>query len=280
MRSIIVFIFYLCVCLLAGGQPVPGGQAKPGQQKPKPLPAQTPPPAQNSDAAIQAKITQTASATIRWDKSTSPGAKAQVLLIKKDQSNGRPLMQYHLKVTGAPRNKVYSLITWPITALEPATVTEGLGIAADGTVGCPPNTNRSCAQSFKGAELILSYTPTIGEIYRHALISEDHQTRIFFSIVPAPMVEHDRACSMEVIRLSPRFELALIRGRGFTPGEQVAFHTQSYQEGHDSQPKVDSTGEFWAVLTPFVKGKPPGTMDVSAHGKGCAPVLSFEWGSE
>jgi hypothetical protein len=275
MRSTIVFIVFICVCLLAGGQ------AKPGQQQAKPQPApQAQKPAQDSDAAIQAKLNETATATIRWDKSTSPGARAEVQLIKKDQANGRPLMQYHLKVTGAPHNKLYNLIAWPIMVAEPATIMEGLAIAADGTVGCPPNSNRSCAQRFKGAELKLTYTPAIGEIYRHALISEDHQTRVFFSIVPAPMVEHDRSCSIEVVRLSPRFELALIRGRGFIPGEQLAFHTQSYQEAHDSQPKVDSAGDFWAVLTPFVKGRTLGTVEVSARGKGCAPALSFEWGSE
>ena len=48
-------------------------------------------------------------------------------------------MQYHLKVSGAPKNKLYSLIAWPIMVAQPATMMEGLAIAADGTVGCPPN---------------------------------------------------------------------------------------------------------------------------------------------
>jgi hypothetical protein len=272
MRHTVVLITLLVACLLAGGQ------AKPAPQQP--AKTQVSPQTQDPDAAIQAKVTQTATATINWDKSTTPGAKADVQLIKKDQANGRPVMQYRLKITGAPRNKLYNLIAWPITVAEPATIMQGLAIAADGIVGCPPNSDRSCAQRFKGAELKLSYTPGIGEIYRHALISEDHQSRIFFSIVPAPMIERDKSCSMEVLRLSPRFELALIRGRGFAPGEQVAFHTQSYQEAHDLQPKVDPNGEFWAVLTPFVKARTMGTLEVTARGKSCAPTLSFEWGSE
>ncbi|HMC30121.1 MAG TPA: hypothetical protein VKL99_04750 [Candidatus Angelobacter sp.] len=278
MRHTLIFIAWLSGCLLAFGQ------AKPAQQSPAKSQAspQAQPSAQTqaSDAAMEAKLTQTATATINWDKSTTAGAKAEVQLIKKDQANGKPLIQYRLKITGAPRNKLYNLIAWPIMMAEPATIMEGLAIAADGTVGCPPNSDRSCAQRFKGAELKLTYTPAIGEIFRHALISEDHQTRIFFSIVPAPMVENDKSCSMEVVRLSPRFELALIRGRGFTPGEQLSFHTQSYQEAHDSQPKVDPNGEFWAVLTPFVKGRTIGTVEVSARGKSCAPALSFQWGSE
>lgn len=272
MRHNLLYLALLGACLAASGQ------AKPAQPAAK-TPA-APQQAQENDAAIQAELTQTATATINWDKSTTPGAKAEVQLIKKDQSNGRPLIQYHLKVSGAPRNKLYNLIAWPIMVPQPATIMEGLAIAADGTVGCPPNSDRSCAERFKGAELKLTYTPTLGEIYRHALISEDHQTRIFFTIVPAPMLERDRSCSLEVVRLSPRFELALIRGRGFAPGEQPQLHTQSYQEAHDSQPKVDSNGEFWAVLTPFVKGRTMGTTEVAARGKSCAPTLAFEWGSE
>jgi hypothetical protein len=252
-------------------------QSPPAQPPAKNQPA---PQAQDSDAAIQAQLTQTARATIDWDKSSTAGAKAEVQLIKKDQANGKPLMQYRLKITGAPRNKSYNLIAWPIMMAQPATIMEGLAIAADGTVGCPPDSRQSCAQRFKGAELKLTYTPAIGEIYRHALISEDHQTRIFFSIVPAPMIERDKACSLEVVRLSPRFELAMIRGKGFTPGEHLAFHSQSYQEVHDSQATIDPNGEFWAVLTPFVKSRALGTTEVRVRGKSCAPTLSFEWGSE
>ena len=273
MRHTYLLITILGVCFAAAGQ------AAKQQPKPKP-PAAAASPAQPQPPSDEELMAKTAQATINWDKSTSPGVKAEVLLIKKDQSNGKPLMQYHLKVSGAPKNKLYNLIAWPIMVAAPATIMEGLAIAADGTVGCPPNSVKSCAQRFKGAELKLTYTPGIGEIYRHALISEDHATRIFFSIVPAPMIEQDKTCSLEIVRLSPRFELALIRGKGFTPGEQISFHTQSYQEIHDSQPKVNPQGEFWATLSPFVKGRTMGTTEVVVKGKSCAPTLSFEWGSE
>lgn len=223
---------------------------------------------------------RTAETTIGWDNSTTPGIKVEVQLTKKDQVDGKPVMQYHLKVSGASRNKLYSLVAWPITMAQPVNVMDGLAIAADGTVGCPPDSTRNCAQRMKGAELKLTYTPGIGEIYRHALISEDHSSKIFFSIVPAPMIEHDKSCSLEIVRLSPRFELALIRGKGFTPGEQLNFHTESYQEIHDSQPKVNPQGEFWATLSPFVKGRVMGTTQVTVRSKSCSPALAFEWGSE
>jgi len=269
MRHTIVLIAILGASLLAGGQAT---KKQPQATPTAPAPAQLP-----SDEVLMAK---TAEATIDWDKKTTPGATVDVQLIKKDQVDGKPVMQYHVKVNSAPKNKFYTLMTWPITLAAPVEMVQGLVIAADGTVGCPPDSTKSCAQHMKGAELKLTYTPGIGEIFRHALVSEDHTARIFFSIVPAPMVEHDKACSLEIVRLSPRFELALIRGKGFAPGELLTFHTDSYQEVHDSPTKANPQGEFWATLTPFVKGRTMGTMQVSVKSKGCAPALAFEWGSE
>jgi len=269
MRHTIVLIATLGASLLAAGQAT---RNQPAAKPTAPAPAQLP-----ADEVLMAK---TAEATIDWDKKTMPGAKVDVLLIKKDQVDGKPFMQYHVKVNGAPKNKFYTLMTWPITLPAPVIMVDGLVIAADGTVGCPPDSTKGCGQQMKGAELKLTYTPGIGEIFRHALVSEDHTARIFFSIVPAPMVEHDRACSLEIVRLSPKFELALIRGKGFTPGESLAFHTDSYQEVHDSQTKANAEGEFWATLTPYVKGRTMGTTQASVKGKGCSPSLAFEWGSE
>jgi hypothetical protein len=264
------FIFFLFLIAI--------GVSATAQQPPQAQPAPKTQPGSETDA--QEQLNKTAAATIQWDKSTSPGVRAEVQPVEKKQADGRPLIQYRLKVTGAPHNKLYNLIAWPIMLAEPATIMEGLAIAADGTVGCPPDSNRSCAKQFKGAELRLTYTPITGEIFRHALISEDKQTRIFFTIVPVPIIEHDHACSLEAVRLSRRFELALIHGRGFAPGDQLSMHTESYPETHDSLPKVDPAGEFWAVLTPFVTGRTRGTTEVTVQGQSCQPKLSFDWGTE
>jgi hypothetical protein len=271
MRHFFVLIAILAVCFVAAGQAT--------KQQPQAKPPATAP-AQQQGSSDEELLKKTAQATIDWDSASTKGAKVDVQLIRKDQADGKPLMQYRIRVSGAPKNKLYTLMAWPITIPQPAPMMDGLAIANDGTVGCPPNSTRNCAQKMKGAELKLTYTPGIGEIYRHALISEDHTARIFFSIVPAPMIEHDKACSLEIVRLSPRFELALIRGKGFTPGDALNFHTASYQEVHDSQVKANPQGEFWATLTPYVKGRTMGTMDVSVKSNSCAPALAFEWGSE
>jgi hypothetical protein len=283
MRHTLFFVTAAIITVVAGACFLLADQTSAPQKKATPSVAA--PKAQASPAKPQASsdeiiIQKTAQATIDWDSSSTQGAKADVQLIKKDQVDGKPVMQYRVKITGAPKNKLYTLMAWPITIPVPAPMMEGLAIAADGTVGCPPDSTKSCSQGMKGRELKLTYTPGIGEIYRHALISEDHASRIFFSIVPAPMIEHDKACSLEVVRLTPSFHLALIRGKGFKPGDQLSVHTDSYQETHDLPTKANSQGEFWAPITPFVGGRTMGTTQVKVRSQTCAPALSFEWGSE
>jgi hypothetical protein len=92
------------------------------------------------------------------------------------------------------------------------------------------------------------------------------------------MIASDQTCSLEVVRLSPQFELVIVRGKGFQPGEAVRFHTESFQETHDVPVTANAQGEFQAHLTPMVKGRVAGTSLVSATGKTCSPTISFDWG--
>ena len=268
MRNIFILTALLCLCCAAQDQPAP----RPTLQ---PRAAGT----QASDDEVEAQFAKTAMATIQWEKASTAGMKADVQLIKKGDVNGKPAVQYRFKITGAPHNQSYTLMMWPITMPDPAVMMDGLAIAQDGTVGCPPNSTRSCAQRMKGGELQLSYVPGIGEIYRHALISDDKKSRIFFSFVPFPIVETDKSCSLEVVELKPGFGLVIIRGKGFQPGESVLLHMQSYQEIHDPTVKADAQGQFQAEYTPFVKARTTGVSDVSATGQRCAPKLSFNWGA-
>lgn len=225
-----------------------------------------------------AEAARTADATINWNKSSTPGMHVTVQLLKKSEIDGRLTMDYRVKVNGAPHDARYKLTIWPVTVAAPIAAMDGLAVRDDGVVYCPADSSGSCAQKIKGNELHLTYQPALGEIYRQALISEDGKSKIFFSFVPTPILETENNCSLEAVRLSPSFELAIIRGKGFVPGEDVSFHTQSYQEVHNVAVRADSQGEFQASITPPVKGRTSGTIDVSARGKSCAPKLAFNWG--
>jgi hypothetical protein len=242
-----------------------------------PAQAQAPQPAE-IDAAIQAEAAKTAQATINWDKSSTPGTKAHLELIKKGLVSGKNVVDYRLKVEGAARDKRYKLFVWPVTVRSPIQMMDGLAVGTDGTVMCPADSKGTCTQRFKGTEVHLTYAPEIGEIFRQALISEDDQSRVFFSVVPSPITETNKTCSLEAIRLSPSFELALIRGKGFKPGEDLNVHTQSYQDVHNQPAKADAQGEFFLSITPAVKGRTNGIIEITAKSASCSPSISFNWG--
>lgn len=231
------------------------------------------------DNSSQAELQKDAEATIRWDQSSTPGMKADPELLKKSDVNGHPMVEYHLKVTGAPPTKRYTLIAWPITFPNSIFMMDGLAVAKDGTVGCPKDSYGTCVQRFKGQELRLTYSPGLGEIFRHALISDDKQSKVFFSFVPFPLIEKDKACSLEVVELKPAFGLVLVRGSGFRPGEAIQFHAQSYQDAHQASIKANAHGRFEAPYTPWVTGHTIGQSNVSATAASCAPKISFNWGA-
>lgn len=218
-------------------------------------------------------------ATINWEKSSTAGMHAELILLKKSVEKGQTIVEYKIKVTGAHPMQKYELISWPITYASPVTVMDGLMIDTKGAVGCPAHSNDTCSRNFDGVELVMKYAPAPGEIYRNALVSKDKKSRIFFSIVPDPIVSKNAACSLEVIRLQPAFELVLVNGRGFQPSEPITFHSKSYNEVHSAQAQADQKGQFWAPFTPFTEGKTSGTAEVSARGSKCAPSVTFNWGA-
>jgi len=270
MRTTLIFLATLG---LAAAVAVCQPASTPQSQKKAPATRTTAP------GSTEADLQKDAEATIRWEQASTPGMKANVELLKKNDSNGHPTVEYRLKVSGAPPTKRYTLIAWPITFPNSIFMMDGLAVAKDGTVGCPTDSYGTCVQHYKGQELHLTYSPGIAEIYRHALISDDKQSKIFFSFVPFPMIEKDKACSLEVVELKPGFGLVLVRGSGFHPGEEVKFLAESFQDVHRAGVKADAQGRFEAPYTPWIPGHEMGESKVSATAKSCAPKISFNWGA-
>lgn len=272
MRTVLLFLSLLglATAIAVCQQPPSGKKTEPAWHVKRSAPV---------DNSTVAELRKDAEATIRWDQSSTPGMKADPELLKKSDVNGHAMVEYHLKVTGASLTKRYTLIAWPINFPNSIFMMDGLAVAKDGTVGCPKDSYGTCVQRFKGQELRLTYSPGLGEIYRHALISDDKQSKVFFSFVPFPLLEKDKGCSLEVVELKPGFGLVLLRGSGFRPGEAIRFHAQSYQDIHNASIKADAHGRFEAPYTPWVAGHTTGQSNVSATAGSCAPKISFNWGA-
>lgn len=273
MRTILLFIASLGLATAAALSQ----QSSPSTatRKKTPAPRSTAPVAHTTETELQ----KAAEATMRWDQASTPGVKADVELLKKGDVDGHPTVEYRLKITGGSPTKRYELIAWPITYNNSIFLMDGLAVAKDGTVGCPKDSYGTCALHYKGQELHLTYSPGLGEIYRHALISDDKQSKVFFSFVPFPLIEKEKACSLEVVELKPGFGLVLVRGSGFHPGEEIQFQAGSYQDVHRARVKADQQGRFEAPYTPWVTGHTSGQSTVSATARSCAPKIAFNWGA-
>lgn len=202
-------------------------------------------------------------------KLSSPGISVEVREVERRKPQGKLLVKYRVYIKGAPKGQIYKLLLWPIYAAKPLETMDGLTISSDGLV---------LSGGRKDDLLDLIFSPGQGEIFRVGLISADHSTQISFAVVPDPIITKDSGCSLEVVRLTPKFELALLRAKGYQPNEDLLFTSKSFDESKEKQVKADGEGAFVSALMPFVKDKQTGTTDVKLKCGSCAPELSFDWG--
>jgi len=235
--------------------------------------------------AGNAAAQRTVTATKRWLAGTmsSPGMSAQLREISRGQVKGKLEVQYHIFVTGAPKDQNYTLVDWPPNYPDPAPSIAGLSILDDGLVVCAGRSTDQCSHpdkpEKKDAPLKLVFYPLDGEIYRLALVSQDQNAKIFFAVIPAPIQATDNGCTLEVVSLRLKNELVLIRGKGLQPNESVGFESTSYEQTHTFTDQVDTNGQYQLPMQPFLTGKPGGTTEIKLSGAKCAPVLKFRWGN-
>ncbi len=213
------------------------------------------------------------------NKISTPGTSAEVRVIERERRNGEFRIDYHVFVKGAPKDQLYDVQMWPITAGGPSVLVTGVSIAPDGLVICAGRNPPECRGEKLDDDVALSVVnPGKGEPFRWVLVSGDGKTKIFFGVVPDAITAKDKGCVLEVIRLLPKFELAMIRAKGYKSNEELQFSSKSYDEGHDILGRAEADGEYVAAMLPYVKDRETGKTDVTLKGSGCAPRVSFEWG--
>jgi hypothetical protein len=233
------------------------------------------------NAAAQRSVT----ATKRWLAGTmsTPGMTAQLREISRATVKGKLEVQYHIFVTGAPKDQTYTLVDWPPNAPDPAPSIAGLSILEDGLVVCAGRATDQCSHpdkpEKKDAPVKLVFYPLDGEIYRLALVSQDQQVKVFFAVIPAPIQVIDNGCTLEVISLRLKNELVLVRGKGFQPNESLVFQSRSGERTQERPDKVDANGDYQLPMQQFVAGKTGGTTEIKLIGAKCAPLLKFQWGN-
>jgi len=235
--------------------------------------------------AGNAAAQRTVTATKRWLAGTmsTPGMTAQLREIGRATVKGKVEVQYHIFVTGAPKDQTYTLVDWPPNAPDPSPSIAGLSILEEGLVVCAGRATDQCSHpdkpEKKDAPVKLVFYPLDGEVYRLALVSQDQKAKIFFAVIPAPIQATDNGCTLEVISLRLKNELVLIRGKGFQPHESLVFQSRSDEQTQERPDKVDANGDYQLPLEPFLKGKDRGSTEVKLQAAKCAPRLKFPWGN-
>jgi hypothetical protein len=212
-------------------------------------------------------------------KLSSPGVSVEIKETDRSTDGGRLKVQYHVFVKGAPKELLYTFSAWPINAAGPVDQTKGLSLMPDGLVVCAGRLPGQCGQKEQPDDPVdFTFAPGQAEVFRLGLTSADGKWKAFFAMVPDPIIKMDGACSVEVIRLTPKFELTLVRGKGFQPGEDLSFSSKSYDEAHVNKVKADANGEYQSALLPYVKKHANGMTLLQLKGASCAPEISFGWG--
>jgi hypothetical protein len=238
--------------------------------------------AQNGN--VSADAAEMASKTVKlylaWSNNElcSPGVSVQTKETMRNNDGGKLAVKYRVYISGAPKDKLYTLLQWPINAPKPSPAVKGLTLASDGLLICEGRKPGQCTSDKKDDPVDLALFPAKGEPSRLALISEDQKTKVFFVIIPDPISQTDNGCTIDVVRLLPKFELAVVQARGFKPNDEVEMVSDSAGEIQRSKTKANSKGEYLTVMLPAVEGKSSGTDKVSLKSSTCALTASFEWG--
>jgi hypothetical protein len=206
------------------------------------------------------------------EKISTPGAHAVLRPLKQSQANGKLMILYELYATGGPKDQSFALLQWQITQSEPQVLSPEVFIGDDGKV-CLTD-KKPCS-----APVQFAFLPAKGEPFRLLLISKDGKSKIAFLTVPDPIAGADQSCGVEVLRVTPKFEAAMLRGSGFKPHAEIKYTSNSAGELLENKLKADGDGRFTLVLEPFVKGTDTGVDTVSFESESCAPRVSYKWGS-
>jgi len=232
------------------------------------------------DDSIEARAKQMSDNLIRqheaWRTMSSPGASVQAKAAGREGN----IFFYNFYVTGLPTDQLYTVVAWPVTSEKPFVQMEGVSLGKDGLVSCTGRQEGECEDPDSSNDhpgmVDFAMKPVKGEPYRFALINGDSKASII--IVPDPITAKDKGCTLDVVRLSPNFELAFVTGTGYPPNSEISFNTDSYSEKHPVKTKSDTEGKIHFAMMPFVAGHPRGTTRVSAAGPACSPSLKFDWG--
>jgi hypothetical protein len=222
-------------------------------------------------------IAKTVRTILNWGEGgiTTAGAKLELQPGPPIKQNGVVYDIFVPHASGLPTDQSYAIFRWPINQDEPSVSYPEVYIASDGRLCLQPG---KCHDDV-GPYVQLGFNAASGEPFRTLMVSSDGKSSVAALIIPHPITGTDGSCSLEVIRATPKFEAAIIRGRGFRPNERIPYISNSAGEIVKATVQAEAGGNFNLVMAPFVKGKDQGTDEITFSGADCSPKVAYRWGT-
>jgi hypothetical protein len=249
-----------------------------------------------------ASLTELAPKLVRlqnqFEQMVPDGVSIEAREISRTGTSGKDLeVRYNIFVKGVAPDMTFGQIQWPVDQQHPMGGLRGITLNKDGEMICAGRTPEQChnGSSLDSPVVFSAVKPLKGEPRRFAFVAGKFWIPI--SIVPDPVQAIDNGCKLTTIRLSARFELALIEGAGFPPNADV--HLSSAKNGgkgvsvivtddgnvtsapntsEASTVKADAKGSFQVSVLQNREQVPVGTEEVQAAAAHCAPAISYTWG--
>ncbi len=191
--------------------------------------------------------------------------------------DGTVLAQVHIFIKGAPAGTLFQQQVLQVGQDKPETAMEGISVGKDGILMCAGRNVLECGDRSNPDDPIEFTTNSIkGEPFRY-LFSSAAGT-IGTVIVPNPVGNRDKGCSLSAVRLTPRFEVALLTAVGFPPNSDIHYTATPGSNGTQVM-HTDARGVARFSLIPFAKaGQKSGTLKVKIVEPQCSPGVSYDWG--
>ena len=187
---------------------------------------------------------------------------------------------FRLQTTGTPRDKIYSLVSWPVTEKSPITLAQGVTLNASGVGICSGRTPDNCGSIDKPDDPIdLEMHSIPGEPVRLGLVSSDNAVMVFAKIVPVPLAAKDRGCNIDAVLLTAGAEAVEIEGDGFPPNSELTVVSVSEKESRQDAKLAGADGTFSMVDLPYIEGRDHGKLTVTLKSSKCSPTLTIPWGN-
>ena len=227
---------------------------------------------------IAQRVQHLMSVEVGFEEMVPPGTSIEAKEISRNGKSGNDLIvRYHIFVKGVAQDILLQYLDWPINADKASLRLRGISVGKDGILMCAGRTAEQCGDTKKPDDPIEFTTiPRKGEPTLIAFVSQS--IKIGMVIVADPIEARDKGCSLSVVRLTPKFDLAFPSGRGYAPNADVHYRVSS-ETINDFTIKSDSSGTIRVSVIPNAGKKDNGKVVVKVVETACSPELSYEWGT-